>query len=136
MKAFKDLSNKQVRDAKKTLELGKKYSELNAKSIAKTDKQIEEIIAKNKAKEEARKNIDKVLEEYYTSKAQRAPKEIEKFNKMINDNLDMPSEKSEIINKFIELYSLIQIYYLNKIDNNLKANGNIDNILIEIILIF
>ena len=107
MKAFKDLSNKQVRDAKKTLELGKKYSELNAKSIAKTDKQIEEIIAKNKAKEEARKNIDKVLEEYYTSKAQRAPKEIEKFNKMINDNLDMPSEKSEIINKFIELYSLI-----------------------------
>ena len=131
MKAFKDLSNKQVRDAKKTSELGKKYSELNAKSIAKTDKQIEEIIAKNKAKEEARKNIDKVIEEYYTNKAQRAPKEIEKFNKMINDNLDIPREKSEIINKFIELYSLIQIYYLNKIDNNLKANENIHNILIE-----
>ena len=50
---------------------------------------------------------------------------------MINDNLDMPSEKSEIINKLIELYSLIQIYYLNKIDNNLKANKNIDNIPIE-----
>ena len=47
MKAFKNLSNKQVRDAKKTLELSKKHSELNAKSIAKTDKQIEEIIAKN-----------------------------------------------------------------------------------------
>ena len=29
MKAFKNLSNKQVRDAKKTLELSKKYSELN-----------------------------------------------------------------------------------------------------------
>ena len=49
---------------------------------------------------------------------------------MINDNLDMSSEKSEIINK-VELYSLIQIYYLNKIDNNLKANENINNISIE-----
>ena len=58
-------------------------------------------------------------------------KKIEKFNKMINDNLDMSSEKSEIINKLIELYSLIQIYYLNKIDNNSKANENIDNISIE-----
>ena len=46
---------------------------------------------------------------------------------MINDNLDKSSEKSEIINKLIELYSLIQIYYLNKIDN-LKANEKIDGI--------
>ena len=131
MKASKNLSNKQVSDAKKTLELSKKYSELNAKSIAKTDKQIEEIIDKNKAKEEASKKIDKVLKEYYTNEAQRMSKEIEKFNKMINDNLDMSIEKSEIINKLIELYSLIQIYYLNKIDNDLKANKNIDNISIE-----
>ena len=43
----------------------------------------------------------------------------------------MSSKKIEIINKVIELYSLIQIYYLNKIDNNLKANANIDNISIE-----
>ena len=50
---------------------------------------------------------------------------------MINDNLDLPREKSEMINKLIELYSLIQIYYLNKIDNNLKANENINNISIE-----
>ena len=50
---------------------------------------------------------------------------------MINDNLDMSSEKSEIINILIELYSLIQIYYLNKIDNNLKANKNLDNISIK-----
>ena len=131
MKAFKNLSNKQVRDAKKTLELSRKYSELNAKSIAKTDTQIEEIIAKNKAKEEASKNIDEILKEYNTKEAQRASKKIEKFNKMINDNLDMSSEKSEIINKLIELHSLIQIYYLNKIDNNLKENKNIDNISIE-----
>ena len=131
MKAFKNLFNKQVRDAKKTLELIKKYSELNAKSIAKTDKQIEKMIDKNKAKEEASKNINEVLKEYYTNEAQKVSKEIEKFNKMINDNLDMSSEKSEIINKLIELYSLIQIYYLNKIYNNLKANKNIDNISIE-----
>ena len=128
MKASKNLSNKQVRDAKKTLELSKKYSELNATSIAKTDKQIEEIIAKNKAKEEASKNIDEILKEYNAKEAQRVSKEIEKFNKMINDNLDMSSKKSEIINKLIELYSLIQIYYLNKIDNNLKANENKDSI--------
>ena len=43
----------------------------------------------------------------------------------------MSSKKSEIINKLIDLYSLMQIYYLNKIDNNLKANENIDNISIE-----
>ena len=55
MKASKNLSNKQVSNAKKTLELSKKYSELIANFIAKTDKQIEEIIAKNKAKEEASK---------------------------------------------------------------------------------
>ena len=39
----------------------------------------------------------------------------------------MSSEESEIINKLIELYSLKQICNLNKIDNNLKANENINN---------
>ena len=77
------------------------------------------------------KNTDKKLKEYYTKEAQRASKEIEKYNKMINDNLDMSSEKSEIIKKLIELHSLIQIYYLNKIENNLEANENTNNILIE-----
>ena len=56
---------------------------------------------------------------------------VEKFNKMIKDNPDKSIEKSNIINRLIELYSLMQIYYLNKIDNNLKANENIDNILIN-----
>ena len=92
------------------------------KQMAKTDKQIEEIIAKNNAREEDSKNIEEILKKYNAKEPQRVSKEIEKFNKMINDNLDMSSEKSEIINKLIELYSLIQIYYLNKIDNNLKAN--------------
>ena len=47
---------------------------------------------------------------------------------MINNDLDMSGEKSEIINKLIELYSLRQIYYLNKTDNNSKANKKIDNV--------
>ena len=71
MKASKNLSNKQVRDAKKTLELSKKYSELNAKSIAKTDKQIEGIIAKNKAKEE----VVKILKKYLKNITQKKHKE-------------------------------------------------------------
>ena len=86
---------------------------------------------KIKDREEVSKNNDKVLKENYAKEAQKASEETEKYNKMINDNLDMSSEKSEIINTLIELYSLIQIYYLNKIDNNLKANENLDNISIE-----
>ena len=43
----------------------------------------------------------------------------------------MSSEKSEIINRLIELHSLKQIYHLNKIDNNLKVNENIHDILIN-----
>ena len=99
----------------------------------KTDKTIKELSAELKDREEVSKNTDKKLKEYYTRKAQRASEETEKYNKIINDNLDMPSEKSEIINKLIELYSLKRIYNLNKIDNNLKANENINNISIEVI---
>ena len=120
MEASENLFDKKCRDVKEILELSKKYKE----SSAKTDKMIKELSAKIKDREEASKNTDKVLKEYYTKEAQKASKEIEKYNQMINDNLDMSSEKSEIINKFIELHSLIQIYYLNKIDNNLKANEN------------
>ena len=89
---------------------------------------IKELRANIKDREEVSKNTDKVLKENYTKEAQKTSEEIEKYNNMINDNLDMSSEKSEIINKLIELYSLIQIYYLNKIDNNLKANENINSI--------
>ena len=60
-----------------------------------------------------------------------ASKEIEKYNKMINDNLDMLSEKSKIINELIELYHLMNLYYLNKIDNNIKIDEKIDNISIN-----
>ena len=92
---------------------------------------IKELSTEIKDREEVSKNTNKKLKEYYTKEAQKAPEEIEKYNKMINDNLDMSSKKSEIINKLIELHSLIQIYYLNKIDNNIKANENINNISIE-----
>ena len=54
-------------------------------------------------------------------------KKVEEFNKMINDNLDMSSEKSEIINRLIELYSLRRLYYLNHADNNSKAKEKIDD---------
>ena len=127
MEASENLFNKQFRDVKEILELSKKYKE----SSAKTDKMIKELSAEIKDREEVSKNTDKALKEYYTKEAQKASEEIEKYNKMINDNLDMPSEKSVIINKLIELHSLIQIYYLNKIDNNLKVNKNINNISIE-----
>ena len=43
----------------------------------------------------------------------------------------MSSEKSEIISGLIELNSLKQIYHLNKIENNSKANENIDDILVS-----
>ena len=127
MEASENLFNKQFRDAKEILELSKKYKE----SSVKTDKMITELSAEIKDREEVSKNTNKVLKEYYGKEAQKASNEIEKYNKMINYNLDMSSEKSEIINKLIELHSLIQIYYLNEIDNNLKANENIDNISIK-----
>ena len=124
MEASENLFNKQFRDDKEILELSKKYKE----SSAKTDKMIKELSAEIKGREEVSKNTNKKLKEYYTKEAQKASEEIEKYNKMINDNLDMSREKSEIINKLIELCTLIQIYYLNKIDNNLKSNENINNI--------
>ena len=124
MEASQNLFNKQFKDAKEILELSKKYKE----SSAKRDKMIKELTAEIKDREEVSKNTNKKLKEYYTREAQKASEEIEKYNKIMNDNLDISSEKSEIINKLIELHSLIQIYYLNKIGNNLKANENINNI--------
>ena len=62
------------------------------------------------------------MKKYYKDNAQDAFNEIGKLNKMINDNPDMSSEKREIINELIELYNLKNLYYLNKIDNNLEKN--------------
>ena len=104
------------------LELDKKYMEKRAK----TDKMIKELNAELKDREEISKKADEALKKNQTILAREVSEKIEKYNKIINDNLDMSSEKSEIINKLIELHSLIKIYNLNKIDNNLKANENIN----------
>ena len=124
METSENLFNKQIQEI---LELDKKYME----SRAKTDKTIKELSAEIKDREEVSKKTNKALKEYYTGEAQKASKQTEQYNKIINDNLHMSSEKSEIINKLIEFNSLLQICYLNKKDNNLKENENINNILIE-----
>ena len=67
------------------------------------------LIKKLNARAEDNRKINEKLKKYNTKEAQRASEKVEKFNKMINDNLDMSSEKSEIINRLIELYSLRQI---------------------------
>ena len=48
---------------------------------------------REKAKIEYTKKTDEALKKYYENEAQIASKKIEKYNKMINDNLDMSSEK-------------------------------------------
>ena len=78
------------KDVKEILELNKKYKE----SSAKTDKTIKNLSAEIKDREEVSKNTDKKLKEYYTKEAQRVSKEIEKHNKMINDNLDMQRDSN------------------------------------------
>ena len=49
-------------------------------------------------------------------------KEIEKLDKMINNNLDMSREKSKILNRLKELYGLEKLYYSNKINENLEMD--------------
>ena len=106
MKTSENFFNKQVSDAKKSLKLVKKESKLDAKNRAKTDKLIEKILAKNKAREEESKNIDEMIKKHNKNEAQRSFEQIKKFNKIISDNPNMSSEKSEIINKLIKLHSL------------------------------
>ena len=52
IKAFKNLLNKQVRDAKKILESIENDKKLSAKARAKTDELVKKILAKSKDKEE------------------------------------------------------------------------------------
>ena len=76
---------------------------------------IKELHAEIKDREEVNKNTDKALKKYYAKEAQKASEEIEKYNKMINDNLDMSSEKSEIINIYDNKQITKQVYnMLNK----------------------
>ena len=59
-----------------------------------------------------------MIKKHDKNEAQRLFEEIKEFNKIISDNSNMSSEKSEIINKLIKLYSLRETYYLNKVNNN------------------
>ena len=79
MKAFENLFNKQVSDAKKFLKLVKKESKLDSKNRAKTDQLIEKILAKNKAREENSKNIDEMIKKYDKNEAQRSFEKIKKI---------------------------------------------------------
>ena len=60
--------------------------------------QLKKILAKAKSREEDHKKVNEALKKYHEKEAKRASEKVEKFNKMINDNPDMSSEKSEIIN--------------------------------------
>ena len=117
---------------KKVVDESKELLEKNLKNDKdKKYTSADEVLKRLNARAKDGRKTNETLKKYYAEDAQRVSKEVEKFNKMINDNLDMSSEKSEIINRLIELYNLKQIYHLNKIDNNLKANENIDDILIN-----
>ena len=121
-----------MKELKKIIDESKKLLE----TIKKNDKDkkytsVDELIKRLNARAKNNKEINGKLKEYYAKEAQRASEELRKFNKMINDNLDMSSEKSEIINRLKELYRLRELHYLNKIDDNLKINEKIDNILID-----
>ena len=126
MKASDNLFNKQVSNTKKFLKLVKKESKLDAENRAKTNKLIEKILAKNKAREEDSKNFDEMIKKHDKNEAQRSFEKIKKFNKIISDNPNMSSEKSEIINKLIKLHSLKETYYLNKTNNNSEKNKETD----------
>ena len=71
------------------------------------------------------KRVDFELKKYYVKEAERASEKEDKFIKMINDNL-IPSKKSEIIDKLRKMYYVKRLYYLNKINNNLKSNKKVD----------
>ena len=125
-KASENLLDKQVTDAKKFLKLVEKESKIDAKNRAKTDELYKEILAKNRVREEDSKNIDKIIEKYNKDEAQRSFERIKTLNKIISDNPNISSEKTEIIKKLIKLHSLKETYYLNKENNNSKKNEKTD----------
>ena len=114
-----------IDETKELLKRIKKNNEIKKYTSA------DDILKRLNAKAEDIRKTNEVLKEYYKIEAKKASEEGEKFNKMINDNLDMSSEKSEIINRLIEFYSLRRLYYLNNANNNLKANEKIDDDLIS-----
>ena len=100
IKASKNSLNKIAKESKELLEKIKKYDENKKYTSA------DEVLKSANAKENNIKNTNEVLKEYYKNEVQRRLEKMERLNKIINDNSDMASEKSEIINRLIELYSL------------------------------
>ena len=66
------------------------------------------------------------------NEAQRLFERIKILNKIISDNPKISSEKSEIINKLINLHSLKETYYLNKVNNNSEKNKETDITLLNL----
>ena len=126
IKILSESLEKNINESKELLKEIEEYDKNKKYKLA--DEIFKEI---DDRKKENIKKSDEVLKEYYAREAQRASEKAEKFNKMINDNLDMSNEKSEMINRLKELYQIIQLYYLNKIDDNLEKNEGINNTLIN-----
>ena len=126
IKILSESLEKNINESKELLKEIEEYDKNKKYKLA--DEIFKEI---DDRKKENIKKSDEVLKEYYAREAQRASEKVEKFNKMINDNLDMSNEKSEMINRLKELYQIIQLYYLNKIDDNLEKNEGINNTLIN-----
>ena len=126
IKILSESLEKNINESKELLKEIEEYDKNKKYKLA--DEIFKEI---DDRKKENIKKSDEVLKEYYAREAQRASEKVEKFNKMINDNLDMSNEKSEMINRLKELYQIIQLYYLNKIDDNLEKNERINNTLIN-----
>ena len=76
---------KLVDESKDLLEKIKKYDK--DKKYISTD----EVLKRLNARSEDYRKTNEILKTYYAEEAQRASKEVEKFNKMVNDNLDMSS---------------------------------------------
>ena len=104
---LKEMGVEPKKDTKNIDDLLKEMGVEPKKDLPKKDKNkkyisADELIRGLNARAKDNREINEKLKEYHAKEAQRASEEVEKFNKMINDNLDMSSEKSEIINRLIE----------------------------------
>ena len=117
-----------IKKSKDLIKAIKKHDEKKSDgdSIAELKKLLDDRKKARKEYDEILKNVHESIMKENKENAERRIKEIEKLNKMINDNPDMSSKKKEIINELIELYNIMHLYYLNIIDNNLEKNKEID----------
>ena len=79
-----------------------------------------DIVKMLNSNEEAK--TEETSKEYYKNEAQRVFATIKIFDKNLSENPKMTNEKSEIINRLIELYDLRETCFLNNINNDLEKN--------------